>query len=114
MKNAICKLDNRIQLLKLEEISDGSGGIIKTRTPYFSSWARVQPIVLRNGENWQLGALSYVSQYKVWVRVGVDIHATMHIQWKEQMFEIKTPPVFTEDKKFQIFIMQNIKEDKDR
>jgi|GEM_PF-2007915 len=112
MKNAICKLDNRIQFFKLEEEYDASGGIIKTHSPYFSSWARVKPLVLRNGETWQSGALDYINQYKVWIRIGIDIDTAMQIQWKGQTFEIKTPPVFTEDKKFQIFIMQNIGEGK--
>lgn len=112
MKQALCKLDNRIQFLRLEEEADEQGGIIKTYAPQFSCWARVKPLDLRNGETWQSGALNFVNSYKVWIRTGIEVHTTMQIQWKGKTFEIKSPPVFTEDKKFQIFIMQNVKGDR--
>lgn len=112
MKNNFCKLNNRIQLLRPEERQDEMGGIELDYVPCFSLWAKLQPVDYRNGESWQTGALDFVNEYKVFVRVDHPITADMQIQWKGQIFEMKTPPSYAENKKYQFFIIRSINQDR--
>lgn len=108
MKNSICKLDNRVQFLRADKEMDEVGGVCMRYVPAFSAWARVQPLPTKSGETWQGGVLEYFSEYKVWVRVGMPIAAGMHVIWKGHRFEMRNSPLFTEDKKFQIFVIRQI------
>jgi head-tail adaptor len=108
MNRSIIKLNNRIQVLKPQEEMDFIGGVTTEFIPSFSAWARVQPINLKNGETWEFGSLEYVADYKVWLHSAIEINPNSRVQWKKTLFEIKTRPAFTEDKKYQFFVMRTI------
>lgn len=85
------KLRHRVTLQRYEETRDDMGAVIETWVDVATVWAAVEPLSVREFISAQAGQSEISARITIRYRPGID--ATMRVLHRDQIYNIKGPPL---------------------